>query len=139
VEGAPRGAQGGRPSPAAITLALLLTDEKLDSLEMRAGDGEIAGRGRPGGSDVASPQPAARHGETAYEFPDNAASPGGRPRMDGVMGWSRIRAVAKDRSRHSGTESSRDLALVILPIFPANAVAADGRPRVDGVICWSRC
>jgi hypothetical protein len=42
-------------SPGAITLALLLTGEELDSLEKRAGDGEIAGRGRPGGSDVASP------------------------------------------------------------------------------------
>jgi hypothetical protein len=30
-------------SPAAITLALLLTDEELDSLEKSAGDGEIAG------------------------------------------------------------------------------------------------
>jgi hypothetical protein len=62
-------------SPAAITLALLLTGEELDSLEKRAGDGEIAGRGRPGGSDVASPQPAARHGETAHVFPANASTP----------------------------------------------------------------
>jgi hypothetical protein len=46
-------------SPAAITLALLLTDEELDSLEKRAGGGEIAEPGRSGGSDVASPQPAA--------------------------------------------------------------------------------
>jgi hypothetical protein len=30
-------------SPAGITLALLLTDEALDSLTKRAGDGEIAG------------------------------------------------------------------------------------------------
>jgi hypothetical protein len=29
--------------PAAITLAMLLTDEELDSLEKNAGDGEIAG------------------------------------------------------------------------------------------------
>jgi hypothetical protein len=35
-------------SPAAITLALLLTGEELDSLE-KAGDGEIARGGRPGG------------------------------------------------------------------------------------------
>jgi hypothetical protein len=28
-------------SPAAITLALLLTDEEMDSLDKRAGDGEI--------------------------------------------------------------------------------------------------
>jgi hypothetical protein len=34
-------------SPAAITLALLLTDEELDSLEKTAGDGEIAIGGRP--------------------------------------------------------------------------------------------
>jgi hypothetical protein len=31
-------------SPAAITLATLLTDEELDSFEKSAGDGEIAGR-----------------------------------------------------------------------------------------------
>jgi hypothetical protein len=61
-------------SPAAITLALLLTDGELDSLEKRAGDGEIARGGRPGGSDVASPQPAARHGEPAQVFPANAAA-----------------------------------------------------------------
>src|ERR1035437_1054910 len=48
-------------SPAAIRRALLLTDQELDSMEKRDGDGEIAGRGRPGGSDVASPQPAARY------------------------------------------------------------------------------
>jgi hypothetical protein len=64
-------------SPAAITLALLLTDEELDSLEKRAGDGEIAGRGRPGGSNVASPQPAARHGEPTQVFPATGAPPSG--------------------------------------------------------------
>jgi hypothetical protein len=42
------------PSLAAITRALLLTDRELDSWEKRAGVGEIAGRGRPGRSDVAS-------------------------------------------------------------------------------------
>jgi hypothetical protein len=31
------------PRQATITLALLLTDEELDSLEKRAGDTEIAG------------------------------------------------------------------------------------------------
>jgi hypothetical protein len=64
-------------SPAAITLALLLTDEELDSLEKRAGDGEIARADDPGGSDVASPQPAARCGEPAQVFPANAAAPRG--------------------------------------------------------------
>jgi hypothetical protein len=59
-------------SPVAITLALLLTDEELDSLEKGAGDGESWG-GRPGGSDGASPQPAARHGEPARVFHANAA------------------------------------------------------------------
>jgi hypothetical protein len=52
-------------SPSTITLALLLTDEQLDSLEEGAGDGEIAGGRRPGKLNVASPQPAARHGERA--------------------------------------------------------------------------
>src|ERR1035437_10148570 len=47
-------------SPAAITLVLLLTDEELDSVEKRAGDGEIAGRGGPGGRLLARPSPAAR-------------------------------------------------------------------------------
>jgi len=72
-------------SPAAITLALLLTDEELDSLEKSAGDGEIASSGRPGVSDVVSPQPAARHGEPAEAFPANAAAANGRPRMDGAI------------------------------------------------------
>jgi hypothetical protein len=73
-------------SPAAITLALLLTDEELDSLEKSAGDGEIARGGRSGGSNVASPQPAARHGEPAQVFPANAAPADGRRRVDGVIG-----------------------------------------------------
>jgi hypothetical protein len=81
-------------SPAAISLTLLLTDEELDSLEKGVGDGEIAMGGRPGGSDVASPQPAARHSEPAQVFPANAAATDGRPRMDGVIGWSRIRGEA---------------------------------------------
>jgi hypothetical protein len=64
-------------SPAAIRRALLLTDQELDSMEKRAGVGEIAGRGRPGGSDVGSPQPAARHGEPAQVLPANTAAPDG--------------------------------------------------------------
>ena len=67
-------------SPTAITLALLLTDEELGSLENSAGDGEIPREGRPGGSDVASPQPAARHGEPAQVFPANVAPADGRRR-----------------------------------------------------------
>jgi hypothetical protein len=55
-------------SPAAVMLAMLMTDEELDSVEKRARDGEIARGGQPGGSDIASPQPAARHGETAQVF-----------------------------------------------------------------------
>src|ERR1035437_1256130 len=73
-------------SPAAITLALLLTGEELGSLEKRAGDGEIARSGRPGGAIVASTQPAARHGEPAQVFPANAAPADGRRRVDGVIG-----------------------------------------------------
>jgi hypothetical protein len=53
-------------SQAAITLALLLTDEELDSLE------KIAGHRNRG------------------------ALTDGRPRMDGVICWSGIRAVAKE-------------------------------------------
>ena len=40
-------------------------------------------------------KPAARHGEPAQVFPANAAPPDGRPRMDGVMGWSQIRGMAR--------------------------------------------
>jgi hypothetical protein len=67
-------------SPAAIKLALLLTGEEFDSVEKGGGDGEIAGRGRTGGSNVDSPQPAARRGEPAQVFPANAAPADGRPR-----------------------------------------------------------
>src|SRR5450759_2918720 len=56
------------------------SDEELDSLEKRAGDGEIAWRGRPGGSSVASPQPAARYGERTQVHPANAAAADGRLR-----------------------------------------------------------
>jgi len=79
-------------SSAAITLAILLTDEELESLEKRAGDEEIARGGRSRGSDVASPQPAA-HGEAAQVFPANAAAPDGRPRLTGVICGSGSRAV----------------------------------------------
>jgi hypothetical protein len=79
--------------PAAITLALLLTDEEVDSLEKRPGDKEIARGGRPSGSDVARPQPAARHGEPAQVFPADAAPADRRPRLDGVICGSRSGAV----------------------------------------------
>jgi hypothetical protein len=76
-------------SPTAITLATLRNGEELDSMEKRAGDGEIAVRGRPGGSNVTSPQPAARHGELAQVFPATAAAAERRLRMDGVICGSR--------------------------------------------------
>src|ERR1019366_5463840 len=41
-----------------------------------ARDGEIPRGGRPGGSDVASPQPAGRHGAPAQVFAANAAATG---------------------------------------------------------------
>ena len=85
-------------SPAGITLALLLTDEELDSLEKRAGDGEIAGRGRPGGSDVASPQPAARRGEPAEAFPANAVAP---VRCCGLLKGPRAAGITFRRQRPS--------------------------------------
>ena len=68
-------------APAAITLAVVCTSAQLEEMERKAaGDGEIPREGRPGGSDVASPQPAARHGEPAQVFPANAAPADGRPR-----------------------------------------------------------
>jgi hypothetical protein len=68
-------------SPAAITLALLLTDEELDSLAKRAGHGEIAERGRPRGSNVASPQPRAMVSLPEYSQPMPRPPAGGRGRM----------------------------------------------------------
>jgi hypothetical protein len=70
-------------SQAAITLALLLTDEELDSL-----GGEMEMEKSWGAEDQVDafsqgPQPAARHGEPAQVFPANTAAPDGRPRMDG--------------------------------------------------------
>jgi hypothetical protein len=51
---------------------------------------ELRAREQPrNGSNVASPQPAARRGEPAQVFPANAAAPDGRPRLDGVICWSR--------------------------------------------------
>jgi hypothetical protein len=78
-------------SPAAITLALLLTDEELDSLEEGLEMEKSRGADDLGGSDVASPQPAARHGEPAQVFRTNAAAADGRPRLDSVICGSRIR------------------------------------------------
>src|ERR1035437_10871960 len=72
-------------SQAAIPLAMLMAAD-LEEVEKRAGVGETAGRRRPGGPDVASPQPAARQGEPAEAFPANAAAADGRPRVDGVIG-----------------------------------------------------
>jgi hypothetical protein len=69
-------------SPASITLAMLLTDEELDSLEKSAGGEEIAMGGRPGGSNVASPHLAARHGKPAQGFPASAVAAGARPQSD---------------------------------------------------------
>jgi hypothetical protein len=44
---------------------------------------------------------AARHGASAQIFPANAAAADGRPRIDGVICWNRICAVAEDRSRRN--------------------------------------
>jgi len=58
---AARGTGAVEDRRAAITLAMLMTTAELEGPgEEGAGDGEIAGGGRPGGSNVASPQPAAR-------------------------------------------------------------------------------
>jgi hypothetical protein len=56
-----------------------MTTAEFADLEKGAGDGdgEIAMGGRPGGADVASPQPAARHSEPAQVLPANAAPPTG--------------------------------------------------------------
>ena len=63
-------------SQAAITLAMLMAAE-LEEVEKRAGVGEIAGRRRPDGPDVASPQPAARNGAPAQVFAQMPRPPTG--------------------------------------------------------------
>jgi len=78
-------------SPAAITLAPLLTDEELDSLEKRAGDGEIARGGRPGDQMSQALNRLRAMVDPAQVFPANAAAADRRPRMDGVICGSGIR------------------------------------------------
>jgi hypothetical protein len=78
-------------SPAAITLVLLLTDgwtRWRRVLEVEKSRGRTTRWIR-----CPSPQPAARHSEPAQVFPANAAADDGRPRLDGVIAWSRSRAV----------------------------------------------
>jgi hypothetical protein len=125
------GAEERKPldaSPTAITLALLPTDEELDSLEKRAGDGEIAGRGRTGGSDVASPQPAVRHGEPARVFLANAAPPTGDRGSGVICGalqkcWDRLRASLDLILQQRGADWSPS------PVAPAGCFAGTTRAR----------
>jgi hypothetical protein len=88
-----RGAQAPRRLAGGDYPGNSMTPAELEKLEKKTGDGEIARGGRPGRSSVASPQPAARHGEPARVFPANASPSDGRSRMDGVICGSRIRAV----------------------------------------------
>jgi hypothetical protein len=75
-------------SPAAITLAMLRTDEELDSLEKggwrwrksRGADDQVEPMSQALNR-VGAPQPSGRHGE-----PAQCLAPDGRPRMDGVTG-----------------------------------------------------
>ena len=62
-------------SSAAITLAMLMTDGLVGEEGWRCRN--RAAR-TTGGSDVAGPQPAVRHGEPAQVFPANTAPPDGR-------------------------------------------------------------
>jgi hypothetical protein len=71
------------PRQAAITLAMLLTRDQLLEMKRKGWRWRNRGRGRPGVSNVASPQPAARHGEPAQVSPANAAAPDGRA----AEGW----------------------------------------------------
>jgi hypothetical protein len=152
-------------SPAAITLTPKLTDEELDSLEKGAGDGEIAGYGRSGGSNGASPQrvkccglltgPRAtgstfcRHHRTRDPDPQRPGAGAAKPTYPHAQRNCASGARSRHRSAHylSGDSSGRD-GLVSLPAcqaqcaepaqgLPADAAPADGRPRLDGVICWS--
>jgi hypothetical protein len=66
-------------SPAAITLATLRNDQELDSWEKRAGEREIVGRGRPGGSDVASPPTGCGPWSTCPSIPRQCRGPRRQP------------------------------------------------------------
>jgi hypothetical protein len=70
---------------------------------------------------VASPQPAARHSEPAQVFPANAAATDGRPRLDGVIGWCRIRAVA------GGAADGRPSLSRFPPMEPGSGPRSTGR------------
>jgi hypothetical protein len=59
-------------------------------------------------------KPAARHGEPTQVFPANAAAPDGRPRLDGVIGWCGIHAVAPQTGDRASPDSLRwNLDLVL--------------------------
>jgi hypothetical protein len=74
---------------AAMMLALPLTDEKLDSLERGAGDGEIAGRGRTGGGLLARPST----GCAPVSLP-KYSPPMPRPPRGGRGSWQAVRSAA---------------------------------------------
>jgi hypothetical protein len=76
-------------SPAAITLAMLMTDEELDSLETSGPLEMEKSRGADDRVEQVSQalQPAAGHGQPALAFPANAAAADGRPWLEGVMGY----------------------------------------------------
>jgi hypothetical protein len=74
----------------------------------------------PGG-DVASPQPATRHGQPARAFPANAAPADGRSPTGGMMGRSRIRAEA------GGAADGRPSLSRCPPLEPESGPRSAGR------------
>jgi|GEM_PF-1523582 len=90
-----------RIDPGAVSLVAELRDHERQAAEELGQWKTVVEEPKPSTrrrrqSDVASPQPPARHGEPTQVFAANAVDADGRPRMDGVIGWSQIRAVAKE-------------------------------------------
>src|ERR1019366_4475790 len=110
-------------SPAAITLALLLTDEGLDSLEKSAGDGEIA----RAADQVDQMSQALNRLRAVVSLPKHSA-PMPWPRLDAVV-CSRVRERQESLSAASAPRDQR-------PQFPRSGTpkalgSARRRPRPD--------
>src|ERR1019366_3659410 len=108
VEDAPRGTQGDRRLAGGHHARPTADRQELDSLEKMAGDGETARGGRPGGSDVASPQPAARHGELPKYSPPMPRPPTGD--LGCGAAHSNASVVASSRIDSSTAEALREAA-----------------------------
>jgi hypothetical protein len=85
-----------------------------------AGDEAIAGADDQV-EQMSEPSTAARHGEPAQVFPADGAAADGRPRLDGAIGWSRIRAVP------GGAADGRPSLSRFSPLEPGSGPRSAGR------------